>query len=323
MKKAKILTIVLVIVLAATVFAFAGCNNTDTDNSLRIAMPDGTPCLAMANLFDGNKNLAGYKLDMNVVGANLIGNEILSGKADIAIMPTNAFAQLYNKGVDYQIITSNIFGVLYIIGNPETAFELSNLTGKVVSSIGKTNTPEYVFKKILDYYQIPYVESAEAVEGKVAISYVDDGSQAIQAVKTGDAQYAIVGEPAVTNAASKGLVNHYDLQEGWSIATGGSSKYPQASLVMKSSLAKDKKFVTALVEKLYENLEYLKDEENLANLTSLFAKYGSATTFPAASIANCNVDVKWAYDIKDEMKTYLGEFGITLKDDNCFYNYAA
>lgn len=323
MKKAKILTIVLVIVLAATVFAFAGCNNTDTDNSLRIAMPDGTPCLAMANLFDGNKNLAGYKLDMNVVGATLIGNEVLSGKADIAIMPTNAFAQLYNKGVDYQIITSNIFGVLYIIGNPETAFELSNLTGKVVSSIGKTNTPEYVFKKILDYYQIPYVESAEAVEGKVAISYVDDGSQAIQAVKTGDAQYAIVGEPAVTNAASKGLVNHYDLQEGWSIATGGSSKYPQASLVMKSSLAKDKKFVTALVEKLYENLEYLKDEENLANLTSLFAEYGSATTFPAASIANCNVDVKWAYDIKDEMKTYLGEFGITLKDDNCFYNYAA
>lgn len=323
MKKAKILTIVLVIVLAATVFAFAGCNNTDTDNSLRIAMPDGTPCLAMANLFDGNKNLAGYKLDMNVVGATLIGNEVLSGKADIAIMPTNAFAQLYNKGVDYQIITSNIFGVLYIIGNPETAFELSNLTGKVVSSIGKTNTPEYVFKKILNYYQIPYVESAEAVEGKVAISYVDDGSQAIQAVKTGDAQYAIVGEPAVTNAASKGLVNHYDLQEGWSIATGGSSKYPQASLVMKSSLAKDKKFVTALVEKLYENLEYLKDEENLANLTSLFAEYGSATTFPAASIANCNVDVKWAYDIKDEMKTYLGEFGITLKDDNCFYNYAA
>lgn len=323
MKKAKILTIVLVIVLAATVFAFAGCNNTDTDNSLRIAMPDGTPCLAMANLFDGNKNLAGYKLDMNVVSANLIGNEVLSGKADIAIMPTNAFAQLYNKGVDYQIITSNIFGVLYIIGNPETAFELSNLTGKVVSSIGKTNTPEYVFKKILDYYQIPYVESAKAVEGKVAISYVDDGSQAIQAVKTGDAQYAIVGEPAVTNAASKGLVNHYDLQEGWSIATGGSSKYPQASLVMKSSLAKDKKFVTALVEKLYENLEYLKDEENLANLTSLFAEYGSATTFPAASIANCNVDVKWAYDIKDEMKTYLGEFGITLKDDNCFYNYAA
>ena len=291
MKKAKILTIVLVIVLAATVFAFAGCNNTDTDNSLRIAMPDGTPCLAMANLFDGNKNLAGYKLDMNVVGATLIGNEVLSGKADIAIMPTNAFAQLYNKGVDYQIITSNIFGVLYIIGNPETAFELSNLTGKVVSSIGKTNTPEYVFKKILNYYQIPYVESAEAVEGKVAISYVDDGSQAIQAVKTGDAQYAIVGA--------------------------------QASLVMKSSLAKDKKFVTALVEKLYENLEYLKDEENLANLTSLFAEYGSATTFPAASIANCNVDVKWAYDIKDEMKTYLGEFGITLKDDNCFYNYAA
>ena len=323
MKKAKILTIVLVIVLAATVFAFAGCNNTDTDNSLRIAMPDGTPCLAMANLFDGNKNLAGYKLDMNVVSANLIGNEVLSGKADIAIMPTNAFAQLYNKGVDYQIITSNIFGVLYIIGNPETAFDLSNLTGKIVSSIGKTNTPEYVFKKILDYYQIPYVESAKAVEGKVAISYVDDGSQAIQAVKTGDAQYAIVGEPAVTNAASKGLVNHYDLQEGWSIATGGSSKYPQASLVMKSSLAKDKKFVTALVEKLYENLEYLKDEENLANLTSLFAEYGSATTFPAASIANCNVDVKWAYDIKDEMKTYLGEFGITLKDDNCFYNYAA
>lgn len=323
MKKAKILTIVLVIVLAATVFAFAGCNNTDTDNSLRIAMPDGTPCLAMANLFDGNKNLAGYKLDMNVVSANLIGNEVLSGKADIAIMPTNAFAQLYNKGVDYQIITSNIFGVLYIIGNPETAFELSNLTGKVVSSIGKTNTPEYVFKKILDYYDIPYVEASEAVAGKVAISYVDDGSQAIQAVKNDEADYAIVGEPAVTNAASKGLVNHYDLQEGWSIATGGSSKYPQASLVMKSSLAKDKKFVTALVEKLYENLEYLKDEENLANLTSLFAEYGSATTFPAASIANCNVDVKWAYDIKDEMKTYLGEFGITLKDDNCFYNYAA
>ena len=148
MKKAKILTIVLVIVLAATVFAFAGCNNTETDNTLRIALPDGTPCLAMANLFDGDKNLEGYKLDMNVVSANLIGNEVLSGKADIAIMPTNAFAQLYNKGVDYQIITSNIFGVLYIIGNPETAFDLNKFSDNAALNQRNDGVKIEVFQRL-------------------------------------------------------------------------------------------------------------------------------------------------------------------------------
>lgn len=325
MKTKKILVLIVAIVMiVAMVSVLAACGqNNSKESKLRVAMPDGTPLLAMASLMANKEKVGGYKLDFNVVPSNLIGSEITGEKADIAVMPTNAIVGLYKKGADYKIVTSNIFGVLYLIGNSDDAFTLDKLKGKVIYSIGEKNTPQLVFEKILKEKlgDDVVVNSDQAVSGKVAMYYVTDGQQVIAALKQGKANYGVVGEPAATNAKGKGFSVLYDLQKGWGEVTGGEESYPQASLVIKASLAKDKTFVKALVKALNGNLEYLANDENKAGLTELFKGYGSTVTFPAASVEKSNVGVKWAIDIKSEIESYLSVFGIKAPNSDFYFDY--
>ena len=325
MKTKKILVLIVAIVMiVAMVSVLAACGqNNSKESKLRVAMPDGTPLLAMASLMASKEKVGGYKLDFNVVPSNLIGSEITGEKADIAVMPTNAIVGLYKKGADYKIVTSNIFGVLYLIGNSDDAFTLDKLKGKVIYSIGEKNTPQLVFEKILKEKlgDDVVVNSDQAVSGKVAMYYVTDGQQVIAALKQGKANYGVVGEPAATNAKGKGFSVLYDLQQGWSEVTGSANNYPQASLAIKASLAKDKKFVKALVEALNKNLNYLSEEKNKAGLTELFKGYGSTVTFPAASVEKSNVGVKWAIDIKSEIESYLSVFGIKAPNSDFYFDY--
>lgn len=325
MKTKKILVLIVAIVMiVAMVSVLAACGqNNSKESKLRVAMPDGTPLLAMASLMASKEKVGGYKLDFNVVPSDLIGSEITGEKADIAVMPTNAIVGLYKKGADYKIVTSNIFGVLYLIGNGDDAFTLDKLKGKVIYSIGKNNTPQLVFEKILKEKlgNDIVVSGDKAVSGKVAMYYVTDGQQVIAALKQGKANYGIVGEPAATNAKGKGLSVLYDLQKGWGEVTGGEESYPQASLAIKASLATNKKFVKALVEALNKNLNYLSEEKNKAGLTKLFKGYGSSVTFPAASVEKSNVGVKWAIDIKSEIESYLSVFGIKAPNSDFYFDY--
>lgn len=327
MKTKKILVLIVAIVMiVAMVSVLAACGQDNVKESkLRVAMPDGTPLLAMASLMASKEKVDKYTLDFNVVSSSLIGSEITGEKADIAVLPTNLIAKLYNKGAGYKIVTANIFGVLYLIGNSDNAFTLDKLKGKVIYSIGEKNTPQLVFEKILKekFGDDVVVNSDKAVSGKVAMYYVTDGQQVIAALKQGKANYGIVGEPAATNAKGKGLSVLYDLQKGWGEVTGGAESYPQASLAIKASLATNKKFVKALVEALNKNLNYLSEEKNKAGLTELFKGYGSTVTFLAASVEKSNVGVKWAIDIKSEIESYLAEFGIKAPNNDFYFDYNA
>ena len=322
MKTKKLLSVLLIIVMVVTmVGVLAACNKDNEQKTLRVALPDGTPLLAMANIMDNPVAVGGYKLDFNVIDSSLIGSEITGEKADIAIMPTNAIAKLYSLGADYKIVTSNVFGVLYLIGNADESFTLDKLIGKVIYSIGEQNTPQLVLEKVLrgKLGEDKIVLQSTAESGKVAINYVTSGQQVIAAIKQGKADNGLVGEPAATNAEANGLSNLYDLQAGWSEVTGSLTKYPQASLVVKASLAKDKDFVEALVKVMTDNLDYISDKDNQARLTELFKGYGSSVAFPVASIPRCNVDVKWAEDIKADIESYLAVFGMAAPDEGFYY----
>ncbi|NLZ24912.1 MAG: hypothetical protein GX891_00405, partial [Clostridiales bacterium] len=187
MKKRFLVFMVAILALSLMVFALSACNDDTKGDAevLRFAVPDGTPALSVAGLIASGATVGGKKIELEIINPSLIGGEVLSEKADIAILPTNAAAQLYNRGAKYKLVTSNVFGVLYLIGkeNPE-GFTLDKLIGKRVSSIGQSNTPQFVFEKILKETfggDIIVNNSQSAVEGKIVINYVADGASAIAA----------------------------------------------------------------------------------------------------------------------------------------------
>lgn len=171
---------------------------TSVDNSvIDIYVPDGAPALAVASFMKEGATLGGRQVNVTIGTGASVKTALLSGQADIAILPTTACAGLFKQGKDIKLHSVTTWGVLYLIG--QEANGLSDLIGEVVYSIGRDDTPGKLLRKYLEDYNIEYVESQTPVDGKVAITYVGDAKEVVPNLKAGTVKYALIGEPAVSN----------------------------------------------------------------------------------------------------------------------------
>jgi len=324
----KVLIVVLTIAMIFSLFiSFSACGKKL--DSIVVAVPDGAPALGMSYLMkEYPTEIDGVKVTYKIVdGTTGIRAAVSSGEADFAIMPTNMAATLYNGGLDIRVAGTNCYGLLYMISNQEGEFSLDSLKGQVLHTIGQGGTPEAVLKMILDANQIEYVESKEAVAGKVALRFYGDGKEIIASLPTGNIQYAILGEPAVSNAIQK--VNTfsvvYDLQEGWMLATGTDTGYPQTSLIVKGSLAKSEEALVTTIAKLtLQGSNALKED---ASPYVAFLKE-KGVTVNANGVDRANIDPTFGGQAKKDISAYLtilnsfkpALIGGKMPDDNFYYN---
>lgn len=76
--------------------------------------------------------------------------KLLSGEADIAAVPTNMAAALYNKSEGKIVIVAvNTLGVTKLMSTDESVKSLEDLRGKTVYGCGQGAIPEYTFDYIL------------------------------------------------------------------------------------------------------------------------------------------------------------------------------
>ena len=117
--------------------------------AINVVVPDGAPALAIAKLLNDSE-FAGYDVHYTIVsGAQEISAAISNGSADIAIMPTNLAAKLFGMGKSIKMVSSNVFGLLYLVGTQEIK-DFSELNGEKILCTGQGGTPEFVLKYILD-----------------------------------------------------------------------------------------------------------------------------------------------------------------------------
>ncbi len=298
----RIFAIVLAFFSCFVLVFSSGCKVKD---EVIIAAPDGAPVLALYSLMDKGNAVGGKTVGYKVYnGAANIGTAIASGDADIAVMPVNVAAKLYNAGQDIKLLSVNVFGILYMVGKTEFA-AMSELKGKVIVTIGKGGTPDLSLKYVLKANGIEYADSETAVEGKVAINYVNAPTEANQLVKSGKADYAILGEPVATTACKKlGFKIVMDIQKEWN-AVVGENAFTQAGIVVGKNVYSDEKFCSDLVAKLQNNAEYTK--VHAAKVKEVIASKGSALTvdFTADIIERCNLGCKRASENKETIENYF------------------
>ena len=313
----KITSIVVAILLLMTMVMFTACNDK---GDLRFVMPDGTPALAAMSLLGETTNLGGYNVSAEIVASTAIQTEIGGEKADIIIAPTNAGANLISKGANYKLVSVMVEGSLYLIGNPakvggNTTITLDDLKGKRIASIGQNNTPDKVFKYIIDKTEgVTYDDANDIItfsDGQTAtIEWCADGPAAKVALlrENNPCDFAIVGEPAATAFGTPnggGFSARMDLQAMYKAVNGNDANFPQASLFVKTSLTKDKKFMSALLNALSENRDWV--IANPSEVTATIQAKGSSTTFPAPSIPRCSIVVNKADNTatQEAIITYL------------------
>lgn len=293
--KAALMLAIAAALIAALAVGFAACDPKDeTPGALRVAAPEGTPALAIARLKTDNATLAGHAMTYEVVSPSLIAAEMSGGKADVVIMPVNAGANLIRQGADYRLISVAVNGSLFMVGSTDDggAIERADIAGSKVACIGQGATPGLVFEYVMRFMGLETVAADKTPgENQVAVQYVADGPKAKTLLENDTVDFAVVGEPAATTFKNAmGLNAELDMQAAWKDATGEET-YPQAGLFVRTSLAADAEFISALFDALAASKEWVNSNPSEVGAFMKANLYESAA-FPAPSISRCAIDAE-------------------------------
>ena len=293
--KAALMLVIAAALIAALAVGFAACDPKEP-GALRVAAPEGTPALAIARLKTDNATLAGHAMTYEVVSPSLIAAEMSGGKADVVIMPVNAGANLIRQGADYRLISVAVNGSLFMVGSTDDggAIDLDDIVGKKVACIGQTGVPGLVFRYVMTNSGITLVDEntePDASKNEVSVQYVADGAAARPLLASGAVDFAVVGEPAATTFKNALKLNaELDMQAAWKDATGEET-YPQAGLFVRTSLAADAEFISALFDALAASKEWVNSNPSEVGAFMKANLYESAA-FPAPSISRCAIDAE-------------------------------
>ncbi len=297
--------IVALLLLAVLLSVFAGSAVADGDVPVRIITLNGTTGFGMAGLIaDAKEGNSAQTYDITVeTDASNVTAALISGECDLAALPTNAAAALYNKtGGKVQVLALNTRGVLYLVSDgKETIESFNDLSGKTVYV--PAQNPTFIFSSLC---------KANGVNVTIDNTYAQP-AELNAAVAAGTVSLAVLPEPMVTIARSQNseLKAVLDLTEEWDkVFTPGS--LVQGCVAVRTEYAAGHAAELAVFLK-----EYGASVDLLNNDTAMAAqKIEEAGIFAKAAVAqkaipNCNVCFITGEDMRAELSAFLSIMGET------------
>lgn len=335
MKANRLFAVLCTFAAAASALAFAACGDGNNGNGggtslYTVAMPDGAPALAAAQLMAEDMQF-GKEVTYTVVNANAIGRQVSGGKADVCILPVNAAAQLAGDGKTYKLLGTVTHGNLYMLSSEHTeeitAENIDTLVGKTVGCIQLDNFVGGVLKMILEENGLDYevVEEASAArEGVVNLIAVADPATISPSLGY---DYYVCAEPLVTVKTEKSALEVVgDIQ-----ALYGEDGFPQAVMVAKNSvIASDPQFISDICAAVTANSAWLETADTDGIVAAINKNYGGATStlggkLNATVIERCAINFVPAAECRQEVTDFIAKYAKTLGQqltvaDDFFYN---
>ncbi len=318
MKRITLLVAVLALSLL-TIFALAACKDktpspSDTDGTtesddtvaeadeVRILTLKGPTGMGMANIMNDTRNNPDSKYKIQLFASpDLVRTEILLGEYDIAALPTNVAAALYNSGkADLKIAAVNTLGVLYILENGNTVTDIQSLKGKTIHATGGGSTPEYILRYVLEQNGIDPDKDVT-----LDFSYTDHAELAAH-LTAGEEIIAMLPEPNVSTVLSKQANARValDLTAEW--AKVSDSEVMQGCIVVRREFAEQypEQFARFLDE-YRASVEFI--NENVDTAAEIIA---NLEIIPQAAIAKnaiprCNIVYVEGGEMKETLSGFL------------------
>ena len=277
---------------------------------VRVAVLSGTTGFGIAPLY---RDLSENKIDDISLtidfysDATLVSPLIISGQADIAAVPTNLAAVLYNKTAGkVKVLAVNTLGVLYLLEQGNTVNSLADLDGKTVYLPGQGTNPEYVFRALVR------ASGISGLEDRINFDYTyPTPDELTTAVATGKASLAVLPEPKVTAAMMKNenIRIALNFSDEWKNATG--AELVQGCLIVRSEFAEAHPDVVARFAAHYaESVEKVVSSPDSAAADVVFAGIAPNEALVKNALPKCNI----VYLTGDAMKTALNGFWKSLFD---------
>ena len=289
--------LILFILLSLSVFA----------ETIKVVTPDGLPALSLVNMMD-TKKIDNIQLNYKVEKmSDALIVDMLKREGDIAIVPSNFSAQLYNKKLGYKILGAIGWGSFYVVSR-DNINSLEELKEKEVYTFGKGLTPDLIFQSILEKKGIN--------KNSIKINYLSSGNEVASLYLGKKVDTIVIPEPMLSKVLSKSPTSTIvaNLNDEWKNITNSDLGYPQSTLVIKEEIYEtNPKFVKEFINKLTESISklYKNSGETVENVKR--NSLSIDTSVLNKVLTRANIFYTPIIDCKEEYNNYFKILELTNK----------
>jgi NitT/TauT family transport system substrate-binding protein len=272
---------------------------------INIGALKGPTAMGMVKMMQENDdgNLSDNNYNFNIFAAiDEVTPALAQGKLDIAAVPANLSAVLFNSGnVDVRVLAINTLGVLYIVENGETVQSAADLAGKTIYASGKGATPEFALR---------YILQGNGLSDSVTLEWLPEHAACVSALLNDPSGIAMLPQPFVTTAQAQnpGLRTVLDLTLEWDKLQADT---PQPSSLLTGVIVARAEFVRQNPEAVNAFLDHYWDSVTFVNGNTAAAAelVGAYEIVPAAVAAQalpyCNIVFIDGEEMKEKLAGYL------------------
>lgn len=303
MKKRSIL---LLLMTFSLLIFFAACgadqdndatdeNNTTAAAAINVATLKGPTGMGMVEVMKNGEEK--YNFELAASPDDIVGS-IIAGDTDIAAIPTNLAATIYQKTEgQIQVAAVNTLGVLYILEKGDSIQSMADLSGRKILSAGQGTTAEYVLNYLLE-------KNGLYLDENITVDYASEHSEVATQAQAGAYDVVVLPEPYVTSllASDSSFRVALDLTEEWEKA--GEGQLAMGCLVVQKDFAKNNS------QELAEFMSEYESSVNYVNSNSEAAAADMETydiikaSVAQKAIPNCNI----VFITGEEMQENLTNF---------------
>ena len=315
----KISTLILTIILVVNL---TGCS---LSKDVRVKTYNGLPAISICKLIKEEENIkSSYKTSYTIESNDKKLVESLNKKqVDIALVPTDMAAKVYNKNSSYQIYASIGQGSYYLVtSDPEVRGFNSTLINKEIAIAGENSMTDNIVKAILKKNNID--------ETLVKFKYTNTVPELVKTLTLGEIYIGIVPETSLTSLLYKhsGLKILASTNDAYENTFDISEGYPQFSVIVRKDFAKNnKEYVNKFLSKVKESIEFVNNNPLQAGAYGEELKIPIKPQILSKAIKRCNLkfieidkfkqNYEYFFDI---LYNYNNEaVGGTVPDESIYY----
>ena len=277
----KISTLILTIILVVNL---TGCS---LSKYVRVKTYNGLPAISICKLIKEEDNIkSSYKTSYTIESNDKKLIESLNKKeVDIALVPTDMAAKVYNKNSSYQICASIGQGSYYLVtSDPEVTGFNSTLINKEIAIAGESSMTDNIVKAILKKNNID--------ETLVKFKYTNTVPELVKTLTLGEIYIGIVPETSLTSLLYKhsGLKILASTNDAYENTFDISEGYPQFSVIVRKDFAdNNKEYVNKFLSKVKESIEFVNNNPLQAGAYGEELKIPIKPQILSKAIKRCNL----------------------------------
>ena len=282
--------------------------------------PTGMGAAKLLSDNDAGETVNHYAVTLGSDPANDILPKLNNGELDIAALPTNVAANLYNKTGKVQLLALNTLGVLHILENGDTVNSLADLNGKTLYAINQGTNTEYV----LDYL---LTQNGLDPDTDVDIQW-KTSEEVTSLMASGEIDLCMLPVPAATTVLMQNsdVRDAVDLSDAWT-ESGANGTFTMGCVVVRTEFAQENpQAVQDFLTEYEASINYIKD--NPEEGAGLIEQYGIVpkAAIAQAAIPQANMIFVAGQDMKSISSYYEVLFaadpesiGGSIPDDGFYY----